>query len=110
MDGWRNAFDNPIAAQLHHRILDVSTALLVFGAWLLAMTRAWPGALRHWLSAAAIVAAIQVGLGILTLLLAVPLPIAVLHQLGALALLAVLLAASARVSSLLVKTPGLYRV
>lgn len=110
MEGWRNAFENPIAAQLHHRILALSTALLVFAAWLLAVTRAWPIALRRWLSAAAVIAAIQVGLGIVTVLLAVPLPIAVLHQLGALTLLAVLLAAGARVSSLPVKTPELYRV
>lgn len=110
MDGWRNAFENPIAAQLHHRILALSTALLVFASWLLAVMRAWPRALRRWLSAAAIIAAIQVGLGIVTVLLAVPLPIAVLHQLGALTLLAVLLAAGARVSSLPVKTPELYRV
>ena len=99
VENWRNALENPVAVQLHHRILASGTAVLVCLAWLVAVTRAWRRALRRWLSAAAVVAVIQVGLGVATLLLAVPLPIAVLHQLGAMALLAVLLAASASESS-----------
>jgi cytochrome c oxidase assembly protein subunit 15 len=98
MESWRNAFENPVAAQLHHRILASGTVVLVCLSWLVAVTRVWPRALHRWLSTAAVIAAIQVGLGVATIVLAVPLPIAVMHQLGALALLAVLLAAAARES------------
>ena len=106
LETWRNAFENPIAAQLHHRILALGTAVLVCLAWLFAVTRAWPPPLRRWLSVAAVIAAIQAGLGVVTVLLAVPLPVAVLHQLGAMALLAVLLSAAASESTFPMKPAG----
>ena len=94
IDGWRNALENPIAAQLHHRILAMLTALLLWAAAAAAFRGAWPRGGRRWLGTAAGIAALQIALGIATILLAVPLTVAVLHQLGALALLGSLLAAA----------------
>jgi len=93
VEGWRNVTENPIAAQFHHRILAMLTAILVWGAAAAAWRRAWPSGARRWLSIAAGITVLQVALGIATLLLAVPVSIAVLHQLGALALFASLLGA-----------------
>ncbi len=96
LGGWRNAFENPIVAQLHHRLLAIGTAVLIWGAWLVAMLRSWPWHVRRGLAVASAVTALQVTLGIGTLLLSVPVLIAVLHQLTGLALFAVLLMLSQR--------------
>lgn len=96
IDGWRNAFENPIAAQLHHRILAIGTALLVWGAWLVSAIQSWPSNSRRWFAFASATAAVQVVLGVITVVQAVPLAAAVLHQLGALTLLAILLACGAQ--------------
>lgn len=88
---WRNAFENPIAAQLHHRLLAILTAALVWCGWFLAMLRSWPVNVRRGLALASAVAVVQVALGVGTLLLAVPVFMAVLHQLTGLALFGVLL-------------------
>lgn len=96
IDGWRNAFENPVAAQFHHRILAMGAALLVWGAWLTASIQRWPSASRRWFALASAVAAGQVVLGIITVVQAAPLVAAVLHQLGALMLLAILLACGAQ--------------
>jgi cytochrome c oxidase assembly protein subunit 15 len=90
--GLRNLFENPIAAQFNHRVLAVLTALAVWIAWL-AAERRWAAILRRWMRFAAAVALLQVSLGIATLLLGAPVSVAVAHQLGAVALLTVLLLA-----------------
>ena len=94
--GWRNVFENPIAAQLHHRCLAVVTTLLVWGACVFSMVRSWPRNTRRGLIVASSIAACQVALGIATLLLSVPISLAVLHQVTALALLATLLIVAQR--------------
>jgi cytochrome c oxidase assembly protein subunit 15 len=86
---WRNAFDNVIAVQFNHRWLGIATALaaIVF-AW-----RTW----RHdgwWTALPALIAVAQAGLGIATLLLWVPLPLAAAHQAGAVVLLTAAIAAA----------------
>lgn len=90
---WTNAFENPAAAQFHHRTLAIVVTLL-------ALTMAWRAG-RAALSppvASAVrlfgaVVAVQLVLGVTTLLLAVPVPLGVLHQFtGVLALTAVLVA------------------
>jgi cytochrome c oxidase assembly protein subunit 15 len=96
IDGWRNAFANPIAAQLHHRLLATGTILLVWGAWIAGWVRWWAPSSRRWFAIAALVTLVQGVLGIITVLNAVPLPVAVLHQLGALSVLAALLACGAQ--------------
>lgn len=84
---YRNFFDNLSAVQFDHRLLAETTWLVVVCLWLLSLRAALaPGARRafHLLAA---MATLQAALGISTLLLVVPLPLAVLHQAGALLLL-----------------------
>ena len=90
---WRDAFENPAAAQFHHRLLAIGTGLL---ALLLALgARAavlGAEAARAVRLMGAIVLA-QVTLGIVTLLFAVPIALGVAHQFtGVLALSAGVLA------------------
>lgn len=94
IDGWRNAFENPIAAQFHHRVVAILTAIMVWSTCAVALARSWPRYARRNLMIASLVAGCQVALGIATLLSRVPIALAVLHQVTALALLAVLLAAA----------------
>ncbi len=95
---WRNFFDNPAAAQFNHRVLAMGTAAfaiwlsvrrrrLVFGAPSHGARRAW-----GWVFVAV---ATQLALGIATLLLHVPIPVAALHQAGALFVLSMTLYAAA---------------
>jgi cytochrome c oxidase assembly protein subunit 15 len=80
--GWINLFENPAAAQFVHRWLAIATMLTVLGlGW---RDRA-AGSLPVRLAAA--MALLQVGLGIAALLLFVPVPLAALHQAGAVTLL-----------------------
>jgi cytochrome c oxidase assembly protein subunit 15 len=55
--------------------------------------RGWPANVRRWMRLAALATVAQFTLGLTTLLLAAPVGIAVVHQLGAVALLTVLLLA-----------------
>ncbi len=88
-----NAFENIAAVQFHHRVLGLTVALLSVLLWRSSKGVALPDGARRWFAALAIIAAVQVGLGITTLLLRVPVSAGVLHQLGAvLVLTAALLA------------------
>ena len=85
---WRNWFENIPAVQFDHRLLAMSTAAVAVLTWLAAQ-RLLPAATParragHALLAAA---ALQVMLGISTLLLVVPIPLAAAHQAGAVVLL-----------------------
>lgn len=95
IEAWRNAFENPVAVQLHHRLLAVMTTLLVWTAWFRSERRRWPDQLRRWMRLAALAALVQASLGIATLLLAVPVSLAAMHQMGAVALFTALLLAAA---------------
>ena len=90
MPGLRNWFENPVAAQFNHRVLAVLLALSILVTWLVAERR-WAANLRLWMRLAAGVMVLQVALGITTLLLGAPVSVAVLHQLGAVAVLTILL-------------------
>jgi heme A synthase len=59
--GWRNAFENTAAVQLHHRALALTTLAAVGGVWLSARRLALPPAARTLLNATAAVTAAQVG-------------------------------------------------
>ena len=86
---WRNFFWNMATVQFDHRLIAWSLALLVpLLWWRLGATTPMPPrvhAARHLLLA---MLAIQIGLGISTLLMVVPLPLAAAHQAGALLLFA----------------------
>jgi cytochrome c oxidase assembly protein subunit 15 len=92
MSGLRNFFENPIAVQFNHRVLATLGALAIWVAWWRSR-RSWPVGVRRWLVVSALLVVVQVALGIWTLLLNVPVAIAVAHQLVAVALLAALLLA-----------------
>jgi heme a synthase len=81
--GWRNAFENALAAQFNHRVL--AYLLLLY-----ALLQAWRvSSLSAFLLAVAV--SLQAGLGILTIVLQVPLAIALLHQAVAIMVLALAL-------------------
>jgi cytochrome c oxidase assembly protein subunit 15 len=82
---WRNLFEHVPAVQFNHRMLGILSALGPLGlCW--ATRRAEPG-VRRWGAAVGVTALAQAGLGITTLLLFVPIPLAALHQAGAVVLL-----------------------
>ena len=89
--GWRNLFENIATVQFDHRVLATLTFLGVTAFWLRNRRLAVSRATRIGLNLLMLVAIIQVSLGISTLLLHVPVPLASLHQAGALTLLTVLL-------------------
>ena len=84
---WRNLFDNPVTAQFTHRVLALASCLLVIAAWGASLVAGVPRRGRLWAHASLAALAVQVALGIATLLLHVPVPLASGHQAGAIALL-----------------------
>jgi cytochrome c oxidase assembly protein subunit 15 len=84
---WENTFENAAAAQFHHRLLAVTSLASVLALWWRGRALRLPHAARQALGAFALTAVAQVGLGIMTLLLVVPISLAALHQAGALLLL-----------------------
>jgi cytochrome c oxidase assembly protein subunit 15 len=91
-DYWQRApwystwFENPAAAQFDHRLLAEATWLAIAALWLSARRAALPLRARAALDALFVMATVQAALGIATLLLVVPLPLAVAHQAGAMLL------------------------
>jgi len=77
-----NLFENPAAVQFHHRLLGVGVLFGAFALWA-AGRRSAPAPAQRPLAALALLAVAQAGLGVATLLLRVPIPIAALHQAGA---------------------------
>lgn len=90
---WRNLFENPVTAQFIHRVLALTTLAVVLWVWWrlrgadldVAQVRS-----RH---ALLLMALVQVGLGICTLLWAVPVWLGTLHQGGAVLLLSAVIVA-----------------
>ncbi|MFQ5467596.1 MAG: COX15/CtaA family protein [Kiloniellaceae bacterium] len=87
----RNLFENVAAVQFNHRLLAVATAALTVALWLWGRRLDLAPGARRGLDLMLAVAALQVGLGIATLLLVVPVWLASLHQAGAFVLLALVL-------------------
>ncbi|MGH8507442.1 MAG: COX15/CtaA family protein [Gammaproteobacteria bacterium] len=85
--GYRNLFENLITVQFTHRVLALLSfsAILIF--WRAGLRSAPPGRARLTLHGLAAAAALQVTLGISTLIFVMPLPLALAHQAGALVLL-----------------------
>jgi cytochrome c oxidase assembly protein subunit 15 len=85
---WRNLFENHAAVQFNHRWLGIASLLAVsLLAW-----RLFAAAPRA-AAAMALAGAVQVALGIATLLLWVPIPLAAAHQAGSVVLLTAVVAA-----------------
>lgn len=84
---WRNFFENPTMVQFQHRILGITTmtAICLFALTMRRMPI--PSRARLALNTLVGMSFVQVGLGISTLLLYVPVSLAALHQSGSLALL-----------------------
>lgn len=77
---WQDAFENPVTVQFFHRLLALITAAFCLGIWTYQRKHLIPTRLSRVLGSVAVVAFLQVFLGIATLLFVVPIEIAVLHQ------------------------------
>ena len=84
--GSRNFFENTPTVQFDHRILAITSLCAVMVFWWRARRAGLARGQRLALNVLAAVAAVQVALGISTLLLVVPVTLAALHQAGAVAL------------------------
>ena len=83
----RNWFENVAAVQFDHRLLAMATAAAVLALWLAGWRAALPRRARLALHALLAAAMLQFALGLGTLLLVVPIPLAAAHQAGAVLLL-----------------------
>ena len=86
---WLNWFENIAAVQFDHRVLAVATVSAVFLLWTVGLRANLPRPARKALLALVAIALLQMALGISTLLLVVPIPLAAAHQAGAVLLLTV---------------------
>jgi heme a synthase len=84
---WVNWFENIATIQFDHRVLAVATVSIVFLLWAAGLRADLPKPARKALHALLAVAVLQMALGISTLLLVVPIPLAAAHQAGAVLLL-----------------------
>jgi heme a synthase len=80
---WENFLHNMATVQLAHRAIALAIVLAVLALWWRVRRSAVDRRARLWSHALLAAAAVQVTLGITTLLLRVPLPLAALHQAGA---------------------------
>lgn len=98
---WRNAMENPVAAQFHHRVLAMIVALVALVLGWRARDAAAPSvalsaAQRRAMQRLVLAVVAQVAVGIITLLWAVPVALGAVHQLtGVLLLTAAVLAVHA---------------
>jgi cytochrome c oxidase assembly protein subunit 15 len=83
----RNWFENIPAVQFDHRLLAETTFIAVVLLWLAARHATLPRPARIALNALLAMAGLQFALGVSTLLLVVPIPLAAAHQAGAVLLL-----------------------
>ncbi len=79
----RNPFANPAAAQFDHRVIAMVTTALILLLWFKGFFSPLPRQARPALHALAAAIVVQASLGLATLLLVVPIPLASLHQAGA---------------------------
>lgn len=82
-----NFFENHMTAQFDHRILAMFTFVMIVVFWVLACRKSLSSTCVRCVHGLMFVACAQVGLGITTLLLVVPLGFAAMHQAGAVLLL-----------------------
>ncbi|XP_053165780.1 cytochrome c oxidase assembly protein COX15 homolog isoform X2 [Hemicordylus capensis] len=87
----KNIFENPTTVQFDHRILGTSSVVAITGLYLLSRKILLPRRTRMAVASLVAAAYLQVSLGISTLLLYVPTPLAATHQSGSLVLLSMAL-------------------
>ena len=80
---WLNGFENVATVQFDHRLLAYVSVLMVLWLWLSVCRSAVTARARFAANIMAVIVVAQVTLGIATILLVVPLPLAVLLQVGA---------------------------
>ncbi len=90
---YRNLFENVAAVQFDHRVLAETTVAAIVVLWLGGRAVGLAPAAGRAFAALAAMALVQAALGLATLLLVVPLPLAVLHQAGAMGLVTAALVA-----------------
>ncbi|MBF0180286.1 MAG: COX15/CtaA family protein [Magnetococcales bacterium] len=78
--GWKNLFENNAAIQWNHRLMATLTLLSVWGYWSWGRRQEPPSKIRVGLDLLFLAAVVQVSLGIATLLMLVPIPLAWTHQ------------------------------
>ena len=78
-----NWFENIAAVQFDHRLLAVATAIVILLVWTAGWRAVLPRPVHAALHGLLAVGLLQVTLGIATLLLVVPVPLAAVHQAGA---------------------------
>lgn len=100
-----NIGENPVLAQLDHRILAVTTFTLVTLAWAYVIRRPFPKHVKNGMHTVMGLAVVQVVLGISTLIYMVPTHLAATHQAGSLALLTAVLVLLGRL-----RAPALVRM
>lgn len=83
----KNFFENPTTVQFDHRILAISSLTAITGLYLFSRKMVLPRRAKIAISLLAAMAYGQVALGISTLLMYVPTPLAATHQSGSVALL-----------------------
>ncbi len=84
---WRNWFENIAAVQFNHRAFAMATMTVIFLLWAAGLRANLPKPARTALHTLLAVTVLQVALGISTLMLVVPVPLAAAHQGGAMLLL-----------------------
>ena len=84
---WAGFFENPVTAQFTHRVLAFVSFLAVLAAWSASIGSGGSRRVRLWAHASLVAVAVQFALGVATVLLHVPIPLAAGHQAGAIALL-----------------------
>lgn len=94
---WRNLFDNITMVQFNHRLLAITAALIITVFWWRGRSRSTSSEVRFALDLLLGAVVLQVALGITTLLLVVPIPLAAAHQAGAVLLLTAMLNAAHQV-------------
>ena len=89
---WVNFFENPVGIQFVHRWLGITSVIAVLSYWAHTVIRSRTSKHVHsYVHAFAVVALVQMSLGIATLLTNVDLHVAATHQAGALVLLSLLI-------------------
>jgi cytochrome c oxidase assembly protein subunit 15 len=90
---WLNFFENLSLVQFDHRVLAVLSWVTSWAVWLSSLTFRLTGAARRLLAAIPVLATLQAGVGIATLLMVVPVALAAIHQTIAVLLFTAVLAA-----------------